>query len=63
MKESIHNRRYVNDFLHPYHGTKCLVYQINESYYYTDSLEYHKEMHYICEANEDYIDALADIFF
>ena len=61
MKE--HNIQYVNKFMHPYHDTECLVYKINKSYYYTDSLENHTELHYICKANEDYIDALADIFF
>ena len=61
MKE--HNAHYVNSFMHPLHGTECLVYQTNKSYYYTDSLENHTDLHYICENNEDYFDALADIFF
>ena len=58
-----YNAHYVNKFTHPFHGTECLVYQTNKSYYYTDSLENHTELHYICENNEDYFDALADIFF
>ena len=61
MKE--YNTHYVNKFTHPFHGTECLVYQTNKSYYYTDSLENHTEMHYICKYTEDYFDALADIFF
>lgn len=63
MKELIYNGRRINKFMHPFHCTECFVYHTNKSYYYTDSLENHKEMHYICEANEDYFDALADIFF
>ena len=63
MIELIYNGRYVNKFTHPFHGTECHVYQKNKSYYYTDSSENHKEMHYICKNTEDYFDALADIFF
>lgn len=63
MKELIYNGRLTNKFMHPFHCTECLVYHTNKSYYYTDSLENHKEMHYICKENEDYFDALADIFF
>lgn len=57
------NPHYVNKFTHPFHRTECHVYQKNKSYYYTDSLENHSHLHYICENNEDYFDALADIFF
>lgn len=63
MKESIYNARHINEFIHPLHGTKCEIYMFNKSYYYTDSLENHTEMHYICKNTEDYFDALADIFF
>lgn len=58
-----HNIHYVNKFIHPYHGTECHVFITNEGYYYTDALENHTEYNYICKKNEDYIDALADIFF
>lgn len=61
MKE--YNMHYVDKFVHPYHCTECLVYQISQSYYYTDSIENHTELHYICKASEDYFDSLADIFF
>ena len=58
-----YNAQYVNKFMDPYTGRECHVYQTNKSYYYTDSLENHSEMHYICKNTEDYFDALADIFF
>lgn len=63
MTKGEHNVHYVNKFIHPHHGTECLTYYANKKYYYTYSLENHSVSHYICKENEDYFDALADIFF
>lgn len=49
-----YNAHYIDKFTHPHHGTECIIYQTNKSYYYTDSLENHTELHYICKHKEDY---------
>lgn len=54
---------YVDEVMHPWRETRCIVFLDNEQYIYRDAYEKYEVKHFICNIDEDYIEALADIFF
>lgn len=49
--------------IHPWRESRWFVYSDGRHYFYKDEYENFEKIHILCKINEDYVEALTDIFF